>query len=360
MPAAPELVGGATPGGVAAGVVPGLDGLPTAASWDEWAQVCTVTLERGLEQCLGDALVTVTEDHGQVVAADAMGELMGTVPEASALCHGPVHRMGQASYERAGTVMGALVPGSAVCELGYYHGVLEAWGLDVPSGDVRSQVQGLCSAVTERDRSFPGPKCSHAIGHAAWPASGGSVGEALQICELLDGDRERTECGVGVTMAMGEDLPGIPRYEPGTVADVVGLCDSFPGGHRAACVAQTGPLMLEVAAGDVAEALRGCALLGNDGSAAFHCMVAVGYSAPQFGGWSVGGIVDVCSVVGASDMADACLVGAAAQVQLRSMGANRDLLADLCAVVADRVRPGCGSYTGRAAEVGPWDIAEAA
>ncbi len=122
-------------------------------------------------------------------------------------CHVFLHFMGQAAYEKYGSVSEAFRHGSHTCFAGFYHGVLEGYFMqnnlltsNTGSFDaIAKKMPSICtepqSAGAKRDYN----ECLHGLGHGLMFATSGDLPQALKLCDALKG-ADAQWCYSGVFM----------------------------------------------------------------------------------------------------------------------------------------------------------------
>lgn len=105
-------------------------------------------------------------------------------------CHGLVHTIGRAAYEKYKIFDQALVFEDNTCGSGYIHGVIEA--RLAKATDVFSELQSLC-----KDNSGT---CYHGVGHGLMLYTSNNVPASLAYCDTIKHDQGRLFCSEGVFM----------------------------------------------------------------------------------------------------------------------------------------------------------------
>ena len=218
--------------------------------------------------CRYDAVVAETQsivrkdDPG--AALDRLHAILEDEPELESLCHGLVHEVGHAAYEKYG-FEDALRYEDDLCGSGYIHGIVETH-LDRVR-DIEAVLRTICDPDA--------PKCFHGIGHGLMYKLDNDLPKSVALCGTLDKGFQRIQCAEGVFMEtydsetrfhasdyLKEDDPffacrgldpvneGVcafyaPRYflkvHPGDYDAAIAWCmDDVPDGPRDACVKGVG------------------------------------------------------------------------------------------------------------------------
>lgn len=143
--------------------------------------------------CRYDAVVAETtalvERRDSQVALNRLREILKEEPNLESLCHGLVHEIGHAAYEKEG-FEGALAYEEDLCGSGYIHGIVETH-LD----RVRDIVAAL-PTVCDPDAA----KCFHGIGHGLMYKLDNDLPRSVELCGTFDKNFQRIQCAEGVFM----------------------------------------------------------------------------------------------------------------------------------------------------------------
>ena len=119
-------------------------------------------------------------------------------------CHRIAHMIGSASLARnEGNVAKTFSEGRSSCWSGYYHGILERAfaSVDFTSvTEIGAVARGLCEDSDVRRITWILYQCVHGLGHGLMINSGYDLPFALDVCEELGSDWDRTSCKGGVFM----------------------------------------------------------------------------------------------------------------------------------------------------------------
>ena len=321
--------------------------LPTGVeNYDQWVQQCGSANLQVPDACLAEGASAIARTDGVPAGMNAFRKAL-EIPSLKMSCHTASHKFGATAYTVTQTIEEALTQVDSTCELGVIHGVFETWGKGVTDGEVTGLALDLCSKVSGKDPSFPARKCAHGVGHAAWPASGGNLQDALAVCDALGEEQMTIECGGGVTMSMLLGVGSVAPVSIESVSDVLKMCNGYSVKHRSSCVVETGPMMLRLARHDVAQAVKYCAQLdpGLEGAkeldAVLHCTSASGYTASEQAKGDPTEMVRLCSAAITDRLVGGCLSGAIRQVRMRGIAGTDKLLEQLCVVAPAFYKQAC-------------------
>jgi hypothetical protein len=157
---------------------------------------------KGDAACLEQAFGNLAYHEGPKAALPVFDRLMREDRAVEAGCHRIAHTIGSAALARnEGNVARTFAEGSASCWSGYYHGILERAFADVES---RAQLGGvartLCEDTEIRANTYLAYQCVHGLGHGLMIQTGYDMPVALDVCDRLATDWDRTSCSGGVFM----------------------------------------------------------------------------------------------------------------------------------------------------------------
>lgn len=141
--------------------------------------------------CVPEAAYALAEQKGPTESLNAVRVLLETRPDLRPACHELAHEVGTRFLLAYGEE--AIVPGNEWCSYGYYHGLMQAHGKQNPDQLV-AYASKVCTSIA--DNLTKG--CMHGLGHASYAATG-SIGEAMRVCEQVEGVFART-CADAVIM----------------------------------------------------------------------------------------------------------------------------------------------------------------
>ncbi len=196
-------------------------------------------------QCWEDSLDNTLETKGLDVAFQQLAQLYESDPYFAANCHGFVHRLGQAAYERFSQHQDIkLSPKTSYCAYGFYHGFMEA--LLKKTGDP-SKAKEFCDYAQKQlsgQTSDAGGACFHGIGHGtvdgddteAWGDPEKMIKPGLKICDgVASNPMERYRCISGAYNSI-EILSHNDKYQLDELAkDPFSFCKTQPINNKEAC-----------------------------------------------------------------------------------------------------------------------------
>jgi hypothetical protein len=157
---------------------------------------------KGDAQCLEQAFGNLAYHQGPKEALPLFDRLMREDRGVEADCHRIAHTIGSAALARnEGNVARTFAEGSASCWSGYYHGILERAFADVETRAELGQVaRTLCEDTDIRANTYLAYQCVHGLGHGLMIQTGYAMPVALDVCDRLATDWDRTSCSGGVFM----------------------------------------------------------------------------------------------------------------------------------------------------------------
>lgn len=147
-----------------------------------------------------DQLKALVRTNGTEAAVARLKQMAAADERILSEAHTLVHEMGRYSF----TVYGGAGPAFAHCaadfQSGCYHGVLEAYFDNNPNVSPK-QIAGLCDqAAGGTATNFVRFQCLHGLGHGVTLYHKHNLHKALQTCDLLATDWDRSSCYGGVFM----------------------------------------------------------------------------------------------------------------------------------------------------------------
>jgi hypothetical protein len=133
--------------------------------------------------------VGITERDGPRAALDRARAIIAADPDLESLCHGLVHEIGHAAYERDGFEK-ALLTEDDLCGSGYVHGIVES-----RLGNVRDIVAAL-PTICEPDSAT----CFHGVGHGLMYKLDDDLPRSVELCGTFPRSFQRIQCAEGVFM----------------------------------------------------------------------------------------------------------------------------------------------------------------
>ena len=186
--------------------------------------------------CFEQAFGNIAYYDGPKPALHVFDRMMLENVEVEADCHRIAHMIGSASLARfKGDVPRAFTAGSASCNSGYYHGILERALVDVKTtADLVKTVRGLCAGDRIRTSRFIAYQCVHGLGHGLMIFSGLDLPYSLKMCDKLQTQWDQASCDGGVFMENQNSSYGI-RSRFLKKSDPVYPCDAVSARHKFYC-----------------------------------------------------------------------------------------------------------------------------
>jgi len=198
--------------------------------------------------------------HTAQLLADAAASLR-------VLCHDRAHDVGRFAYEMYGAVAFAIT--SHQCEAGAYHGATEALFQQRGTADLEADVEVICGDASV---FFYRLQCLHGVGHGLMAWTSYELYDALDLCDLLEADRDERACYSGVFM---ENVVGGLSGNMGHVTDYLSddphyPCNALEEKYIGPCYLFHSTRMLDLLSGDENEraydlVARECALAPPSG-----------------------------------------------------------------------------------------------
>lgn len=143
--------------------------------------------------CRYDAVVAETtrlvEKEDARAALDRFREILVSEPELESLCHGVVHEIGHAAYEKEGFEK-ALLREDDLCGSGYIHGIVET------HLDRVRDIEAALPTICEPDAA----KCFHGVGHGLMYKLDNDLSKSVELCGRYSEAFQRIQCAEGVFM----------------------------------------------------------------------------------------------------------------------------------------------------------------
>ena len=136
------------------------------------------------------------------------------------LCHDRAHDVGRFAYEMYGAVAFAIT--SHQCEAGAYHGATEALFQQRGTANLEADVEVICGDASV---FFYRLQCLHGVGHGLMAWASYELYDALDLCDLLETDRDERACYSGVFM---ENVVGGLSGNMGHVTDYLSDDPHYP------------------------------------------------------------------------------------------------------------------------------------
>ena len=130
--------------------------------------------------CVAAAAVELAQEKGPAEGLNAVRILLDSRQDLQQGCHVIAHELGKRFLAAFGDA--AIVPGNEFCSFGYYHGLMQSFGMENFEGLVPYVIK-VCSTIAPS----PSVDCMHGLGHASYLATS-SLRDAMVVCEAVEGD----------------------------------------------------------------------------------------------------------------------------------------------------------------------------
>lgn len=151
--------------------------------------------------CYKAELTQITKESGPTSAFALLKKQYSQVEYVKSQCHQLVHVIGRAAYARYGNVADTFAHGDQFCWAGYYHGLMEQVADEQGTAKFLNSLNTICSEIAAKARfSFNHYNCVHGLGHGVMEAEDGNLFKALDDCDRISDDWERSSCYGGVFM----------------------------------------------------------------------------------------------------------------------------------------------------------------
>ena len=260
--------------------------------------------------------------------AAAVADLKATEIETGRYCHDPAHEAGRIAYAHFGAAAFSL--SGHECQAGALHGSTEALFAERGTSRLASDVAVLCSI----DNRFVRHQCYHGVGHGLMAWTSYEIHEALELCDNLEAEGDRTSCYSGIFM---ENVIGGLSGAMGHTTEYLRLddphypCDVVAERYRPDCYYYQTSHMWQVFDGDMSKIAAECATL--DGYARELCFSSYGRDVGNQTRGDPAGAVDLCSHAPAGFDRIECLTGAAQDRFWETTGADEAIT--MCSLLND-------------------------
>jgi len=287
--------------------------------------------------CVIRALEEPIATHGVGVFMDAL-EREFLADDSSRIggitaCHDIAHGIGSAGIEALKDVPTVLASCSALCTYGCYHGTMERY--IAKGGNIEKEIPLLCSSVPEKDRSA----CFHGLGHGIADFVGYDLREAFVLCDKLEAEDARRNCGSGVFMEVYEPST-FDRSSPPLPEDIPSFCASLPGVYDEVCFRNSSSYEY-ARSRDMQKAFAVCK--GADPDFRWPCAVGLGQNIYFSYRGNAQDILGLCAE-GTEDEYRACMQGALMSSVVSDSLARHGF--EICAVVPKDLQRECLSFLG--------------
>jgi hypothetical protein len=237
------------------------------------------------EDCMNKFVVDYAEQNHKdipgLLADEELARAQSTQFENS--CHEIVHSIGRFAYQKLGNVGDAFQACNQSCHSGCYHGVMErmffsdeeeaAGEHHVTYAALQEKVPGIC----DPDKfANPSPQvifqCLHGVGHAIMFSLKYDLRLALQTCDLLQTEYQRSSCYGGVVMenitAFDKDKRDIKTDDP------LYPCDALESKYQQQCYMMQTSIMSEL--GMTTQQIIDTCRQATPGQNVYPCFVSLG------------------------------------------------------------------------------------
>ena len=292
--------------------------------------------------CWEQAFGNMAYEEGPKQTLRVFDERIASDPAVEAACHRIAHSIGSAALARfEGNVSQAFAAGSASCNSGYYHGILERALVGVGTkAELVQAVRRLCADGDVRATDFLAYQCVHGIGHGLMIHTGLDLPQSLSICERLETDWDRTSCDGGVFMENFNSSYGVTsRFL--RADDPIYPCHAVAEKHKLYCYLQVTSRLLQTSGYNWKSTAQACARVERNWRAT--CFQSYGRDASGVARLDAAELLRLCTVPQAQWRAE-CVYGAVRDIANNDAGGAR--AARFCGLVALSLRPRCFNGAG--------------
>jgi hypothetical protein len=291
-------------------------------------------------RCLEQAFGNLAYFAGPGSALRVFDTRIRTDRAAEADCHRIAHTIGSAALARfRGDIAQAFAKGSASCNSGYFHGILEHAFLRARTArDIARVARQVCTGSLVRRTRWLEYNCVHGLGHGLMIQGGYDLRFALRNCDELQTRWAQTSCTGGVFM---ENINAAVTTPYGFKTrwlrddDLVYPCNSVARRHKLYCYLLLTSRVLKANGYDWPATARVCRAVAH--AWVDYCFQSFGRDASGFTRQKPARILPLCAL--AKRYAGECLFGAARD--LTGNYANGDRAATLCRQASVAYRSRC-------------------
>ncbi len=150
-------------------------------------------LTRIERETITEELETIVKTQDPKVALNRLSELMENDSKVLRSCHGLVHEIGHASFQKYGFA-GAVIFQNDICGSGYLHGIVEENFGQVK--DVSATMKTICKNFDVLTID----SCYHGVGHGLMFFTENNLPKSLELCDTYSDDKADIRCAEGVYM----------------------------------------------------------------------------------------------------------------------------------------------------------------
>ena len=312
---------------------------PIAGTFEPDDRELSSCTDRG---CWEQAFGNLAYRQGPKQALKVFDQRIASDSEIEASCHRIAHTIGSAALARFdGNVSQAFTAGSASCNSGYYHGILERALVGVGTkAEFVQAVRRLCADPDVRATDFIAYQCVHGLGHGLMIHTGLDLPLSLSICERLPTSWDQTSCDGGVFMENFSSSYGVKsRFLRDN--DPVYPCHAVAEKHKLYCYLQVTSRLLQTSGYDWKSTAEACARVEPNWRAT--CFQSYGRDASGVARLDAAELVRLCNIPGAQWRGE-CVYGAVRDIANNDAGGAR--AGRFCGLVATSLRPRCFNGAG--------------
>ena len=312
---------------------------PIAGTFEPDDRELSSCTERG---CWEQAFGNMSYRLGPKQALRVFDQRIVSDPEIEASCHRIAHMIGSAALARfKGDVSQAFTAGSASCNSGYYHGILERALVGVGTkAELIKKVRLLCADADVRATDFIAYQCVHGLGHGLMIHTGLDLPQSLSICERLQTAWDQTSCDGGVFMENFSSSYGVKsRFLRDN--DPVYPCHAVAERHKLYCYLQVTSRLLATSGYNWESTAKACAKVERNWRAT--CFQSYGRDASGVARLDAAELVRLCTIPQSAWRGE-CVYGAVRDIANNDAGAER--AGRFCGQVTLSLRPRCFNGAG--------------
>lgn len=274
-------------------------------------------------QKIADSLNEEVKEKGPTEAFATLTKLMGENKDVLRDCHGLVHEIGHASYEKLQDFPVAIKYEDKLCGSGYLHGVIESYFSNTP--DVMEKIKTVCDVYS--DKTDHG-RCMHGIGHGIMFYNQNDLPAAVQTCASFEDSESQIRCSEGVYMenfGTNEDMHQSEYLKP---EDPFYPCAEQDEKFKGVCYFYSPIYYLNLHNDDYETALKWC--LSAEADQVMACTKGLGSRAMKYNLADAKLVESICES-GTADQKPTCIDGMISYylVNFESLSKGRKLCSEL-------------------------------
>lgn len=261
-------------------------------------------------RCYAERLAWATYQQSPTAAFAELRAAYANDSYVQGQCHQMAHIIGRTALKKYGSLGAAFPKGDSFCWSGYHHGITEQAIADVGGAKIKAQANEICAALkSDQPYSFDHYNCVHGLGHGFMAVDSYELFTALQTCDLLTDQWEKTSCYGGVYMEnvmVATRGDGTSKYLKKD--DLLYPCNAVAASYKEQCYLMQSSYMLQNNNYNFADTFRLCA--AADAAFVNTCYTSIGRDASGSTVSDVARTKQNCAY--AQDVAAAyyCMVGA--------------------------------------------------